>query len=254
MRAPEWLHGALGPGRALRPVADGIWSALSEGAPSAPYDGRAKLYDRLIGGRLYNRIAWGTSPAAYTVFAARAAASGEGALLDAGCGTLVSTAAAHAASGRPTVLVDVSADMLRAGRDRLVAHAGRLPAHLALVQADVLDLPFRDAAFGSVLCPGLLHLFEDVEGLARALARVAAPTARLHLSTLVTDRPLGRRYLAALHRAGEVASPRDLATLAARLTASAALSDVTLTREGNMAFVTAAPNAIGGLMPDRGRG
>ena len=135
--AASWLAGIVRSDATLRALGDGVWSALPAGAPSQPYDGRARLYDRLIGNGLYNRVAWGTSPASYASFAERAVRHGQGPVLDAGCGTLVSTAAAHARSGRPTVLVDLSADMLRAGRERLLALAGGAPRHVVLLQADL---------------------------------------------------------------------------------------------------------------------
>lgn len=134
-----------------RAVEEGIWSALSPETSSQPCDGRAKLYDWLIGSRIYNRLAWEISPAAYERCAAVAVECGDGPFLDAGCGTLVSTAEVHTRSGRPTVLVGLSLDMLRAARDRLVGLAGRLPQHLVMLQADLRSLPFRSSILGSLL-------------------------------------------------------------------------------------------------------
>ena len=237
---PPVLEAVLATGAVPRPIDSGIWSVIPEGTPSQRYDGRARLYDRLIGSRLYNRVAWGTSPAAYAAFAHQAAAYGNGPLLDAGCGTLVSTAAIHAASGRPTVLVDISRDMLAVARQRLVAMGGHIPDHLVFLQADLRHLPFRDSVFGSVLCPGMLHLFDDVEIIAAALARVTAPAGCLFMTSLVTDRWLGARYLGALHRSGEVARPRSAAELVGRLgsAASGLARPVTLRIDGGVAFMT----------------
>ncbi|MCT2397948.1 class I SAM-dependent methyltransferase [Novosphingobium mangrovi (ex Huang et al. 2023)] len=199
------------------------------------------MYDWLIGNRVYNRLAWGTSPEAYTAFAGEAARSGSGTLLDAGCGTLVSTAAVHAGSRRPTVLVDLSTDMLKVARDRLVRLHGRMPDHVVLLQADLQALPFRDGAFGAVLSPGMLHLFGDVEAITRELARVAVPDAAIFATSLVAERWLARRYLAALHRAGEVARPRPFAELVSRLNTpdSGLAVPVEARIDGSMAFVTA---------------
>lgn len=242
---PAELASLLEAGTAARPVEDRIWSVLAPDAAGQRYDGRARAYDALIGSALYNRIAWGTSPAAYAAFARGAAQHGPGALLDAGCGTLVSTAAVHAASGRPTVLVDLSLDMLRAGRDRVRALAGAVPEHLHFLQADLRALPFRKQAFGSVLAPGMLHIFDDLETVTRELARVTAPEGALFASSLVSDRWLGARYLGVLHGAGEVAPPRSLTELVARLegASSGLAAPVAARREGNMAFVTARPRA-----------
>jgi ubiquinone/menaquinone biosynthesis C-methylase UbiE len=230
---------------AARPIEDRIWSMLPGGEVGQRYDGRAKLYDALIGSKLYNRIAWGTSPAAYSAFAQEAVRHATGPLLDAGCGSLVSTASVHAHSGRFTVLVDLSLDMLRAGRDRIRALAGCVPDHLHFLQADLRDLPFRPHAFDAVLNPGMLHLFADIETVTRELARVTARDGAIFMSSLVNDRRLGAHYLALLHKAGEIAMPRSFGQLVERLEAPSSGLAATLAarREGNMAFVTASPAA-----------
>ena len=64
-------------------------------AGEAPYDRRARIYDRLVGNALDNRLGWGTHPRRYAAFADEALASGTGPFLDAGCGSAVFTAAAH---------------------------------------------------------------------------------------------------------------------------------------------------------------
>jgi SAM-dependent methyltransferase len=241
MIAAATLHEVLADNQTARALADDIWSVLPPEAPSQPYDGRAKLYDRLIGSNVYNRLAWGTSPADYAAFASTAAGSGQGSLLDAGCGTLVSTVQVHVRSGRTAVLVDLSVDMLRAARGRLVAIAGRVPENIVLLQADLRVLPFRDRSFGAVLCPGMLHLFDDLEVVTRELARVTMTEARIFASSLVTERWIGRQYLGLLHRAGEAAKPRAAAELLARLNSAASglASPVEANVIGSMAFVSA---------------
>lgn len=223
----------------LREVEDGIWSVLAPRAAAPAYDGRAKLYDWLIGSRIYNRVAWGSSPEAYEKFAAAAAQSGAGPFLDAGCGTLVSTARVHACSDRPTVLLDLSKDMLRAGRDRVRAETGKVPDHLIFLQADLQDLPFKQGVFGSVLCPGMLHIFDQIERIAVGLSYVARPGSRIFLSSLVSDRAISRRYLETLHRAGEVALPRRYSDLLSSLRKSVPglLVEEQSHLEGGMAFI-----------------
>jgi ubiquinone/menaquinone biosynthesis C-methylase UbiE len=241
--SPAWFSSLLNEGIVARPAGDRLWSVLPPAEAGQRYDGRAKAYDALIGNRFYNAIAWGTSPASYAAFAQAAARHGSGPLLDAGCGTLVSTATVHAASGRPTVLVDLSLDMLAAGRDRIRALTGGVPHHLCFLQADLRNLPFRSRSFGTVLNPGMLHLFAEIETVTCELARVTRQDGAIFMSSLVNDRWLGARYLALLHRAGEVAMPRSLGQLAQRLEApgSGLAAPVAARREGNMAFVTASP-------------
>ena len=64
-----------------------------------------------------------------------------------------------------------------------------------------------------------------------------APGGALYVTSLVAETPIAARYLALLHRAGEVATPRRQADLLA--TARAELGDVTARRHGAMCFLTA---------------
>lgn len=212
MDLPPLLSDLLRPGREAFPVGDGIWSVIPNRTRSAHYDRRAIAYDWVVGSALYNRLAWGASTNRYRAFAARAVSSGSGPLLDAGCGSAASTAEAYVQSARPIVLVDRSLGMLELARHRLSqVAAGPLPMTILLLQADVLDLPFHSESFATVLSMGMLHLFDDqrAAALLTGLAGLAAPFAKLFLSSLVAERSVGRCYLALLHVAGEVAAPRS---------------------------------------------
>lgn len=243
MEAPLLLRDVLAEGSTVRLVADGIWSTDAEATSHQVYDRHAALYDWLIGNKLYNRLAWGTSPASYARFAEQAVRFGHGPLLDGGCGSLVSTAELHIRSARPTILCDLSLGMLEAARKRVMDIAGTMPEHLVFVQADLRQLPFKDGAFGSILCPGMLHIFDDVEIVTAELARVASGYARLFMSSLVAERWLGKRDLGALHRAGEVATPRSSIQLLHRLEMPSAGLEASPGRvlEGSMLFITAEP-------------
>jgi SAM-dependent methyltransferase len=178
----------------------------------APYDRRAAVYDRLVRSRTYNRIAWSTAPGDYAEFAAAAIASADGPLLEAAAGSAAATAELHARSQRPTVLVDLSRPMLeRAARRIVAAHKGdsqEVPAHIRLVQADLVALPLPAHEFTTVLGLGLTHLFDDLHALVAALRSQLRPGGQLHLTGLVAETRRGRQYLEILHRAGEVAAPR----------------------------------------------
>ncbi len=227
------LDSLLAPGRALRPVGGGIVSALSRPDEGAPFDRRAAVYDRIIGGRAYNRLVWGASIADYERFAAEALAAGDGPFLDAGCGTLVFTAAAYRQASRQLVLVDLSLGMLRRAASRLAG------APASLVQADVLDLPFAPKRFATVACHAMLHVLDEPWAALAALRDQLAPGGRLFASMLVSDRAIGRPLLAALHRAGEVGRPRstdELAGAACQLFGQSA----EVQRRGSMAWVRAA--------------
>jgi len=222
----------LAPGRTLRPGTDQVLSALSPNDQGAPYDRKAAIYDRVVGARAYNRIMWGTSTAAYREFAGEALAAAIGPMLDAGCGTAVFTAGAYREASRPLVLVDRSIGMLT----RASARLDRAPP--ALVQADLLDLPFAPESFTTVSCFAMLHVLDDPWPALPSLWRQLAPGGRFLASMLVTDRPAGGAYLRVLRRAGEVGPPRNLAELAAA--AHQALGDsVVLDRTGSMAWLRA---------------
>jgi SAM-dependent methyltransferase len=224
------------PAREARP---GILSVLPPNDEGAHYDARAAAYDRVVGSPLYNRLLWSTSASGYHAFARAALASGTGPVLEAGCGSAVFTARAYVESDRPAVLVDRSIGMLEAARDRLAAAGGGThPPHVTLLQADLFDLPFERGAFGSVLSMGMLHLFEDASEVVRPLDRVRAEGGSLHLSGLVAETPVGKRYLALLHRSGEVATPRRFAEVRAGVEA-AVREPVAASREGSMAYYTA---------------
>lgn len=227
--APD-LDSLLAPGRTLRPVRPGVLSTLPVGDQGAPYDRRAAVYDRLIGNRAYNRLAWATDPADYRAFAAEAISAREGSFLEVGCGTATFTATAYRGASRPLVLVDRSLDMLGHAAERIAG------APAALVQADLLDLPFVPRRFATVACFGVLHVLDDPWAALEALRDQMAPGGHVFASMLVADRRLGSAYLAALHRAGEVGPPRRADELAdAARAVFGASADVR--RTGSMAWL-----------------
>jgi SAM-dependent methyltransferase len=237
--AAEWIEDVTD-GRPLRRLDERLFSVLPEDA-GARYDGRAAAYDRMIGSRLYNRVAWGTSPAHYRAFARRAVESAPGGwFLDAGCGTLLLTADAYrAAPGRPLVVLDQSLDMLRRAQARLADARGKTPPHVAFLQGDLLDLPFRPGAFRTVMSMGMLHLFADAAPLAARLESLLLPDGALHLTSLVEHGRIGDPYLRFLHRRGEVAAPRTAAALESLLR-GALRRPLDYSTTGNMAYAVAA--------------
>jgi SAM-dependent methyltransferase len=205
--AIERAQEVLTPGTVLREVERSVWSAFDTDPGAQQYDALAAGYDRLISNPLYQRLAWGNAIARDFQLSRDAVASASGWLLDAGCGSLLFTEQAHAEGGRASMLVDLSLGMLRRGRDRLVARCGRVPDHLVLVQGDVFALPFRPASFETVLCPGILHMFEARDALLQSLAGLRGDDGGFFASMLVTDRSFGGRLLRFGEKRGESPNP-----------------------------------------------
>jgi ubiquinone/menaquinone biosynthesis C-methylase UbiE len=227
-------------GYSIRSVEEGIYSVLPDGPHTHLYDGRAALYDLVVGTRIYNRVMWGASLDNYIGFVQEAVASDStGILLDAGCGSLLFTAQTYLHSQRPILACDQSLEMLRRAKSRLMKLAGQLPKNILLLQADLNDLPFRPARFRTTLCMNVLHHLADANGLLTGLKRLLTADGQLYLTSLVkSGRVIGDYYLNALHRRGDLVRPRtsvDMKTLLA-YTFGASVSCRT---EGNMAYATA---------------
>jgi SAM-dependent methyltransferase len=202
----------LADGRMLVELGGGLASALEPGALPGRYDRHARVYDRLVGRRVFNRMVWGTEAGDYTAFAREAVDTATGPLLDAGCGTTVFTAAAYRATDRPLVLVDRSRAMLGRASERLRDAA----APVTLVQGDLLDLPFAPGAFATVCSFAVLHVLDDPWAALAALRAQLAPGGELFASMLVRDRGgVGSAYLRLLRRRGEVGPLRGAAELGA---------------------------------------
>jgi len=233
------LRAVVAEGRTLRAVEDGIYSVLPDALHNHPYDRRAAVYDLVVRTRLYNRVMWGASPLDYVAFARQAVASHlTRQMLDAGCGSLLFTAEAYLECNRQVIGFDQSLRMLRRARRRLIELAGSVPEHILLLQADLSDLPFRPASFGTILCLNVLHQFADAAKLIPNLKALLTSDGHLYLSSLVSNsRFVGDRYLSVLHRTGEFVRPRSSVELKELLSDSLSGS-VSYQTKGNMAYAT----------------
>lgn len=209
----------------------GLWSILPPDERPAPYDSIARAYDAIVGNSLYNRLVWGGWARAYTE-AARAALAAvpAGPVLDCGCGSLVFTHKAYRDADRARlVLFDRSLGMLKqAGK--------RLPGGLFL-QGNALALPFADRSFAGVMAWGLLHIFGSQSPLLGAIARVAAPQARICVSSLtLCGRSVGDHMLHMLHERGEAARPEPSSIVKEAFAAHFTIESAE--QRGNMLFIT----------------
>ena len=240
MSIPDTCRAVIAESYPIRSVEEGIYTVLADRPHAHLYDGRAAVYDLVVGTRIYNRVLWGASRAHYFAFARQAMASDSaGTLLDAGCGSLLFTAQTYLDCQRPILACDQSLDMLRRAKSRLRKLAGYLPDNIFLLQADLNALPFRPASFRTTLCMNVLHHFADADGLLRGLKTLLSAGGQLYLTSLVkSNRLIGDHYLNALHRRGDLVRPRTAVELETLL-ANAFGRTVSCRTEGNMAYATA---------------
>jgi len=189
--------------------ADSSASSLSLPALVPParvraYDLGAWFYDLVVGSRLYHNIVWGMPPDQHLAFARRAIqAAPSGAVLDAGCGSLLFTAPCYRESSRELTLLDGSSTMLARAARRLGS-----ASRARLIQGDLRALPFEAERFAATLHFGVLHCLDEGDRALEEMFRVTRPGGRLFLSCLTLARPRGDAFLRRLARAGHVAAPR----------------------------------------------
>jgi ubiquinone/menaquinone biosynthesis C-methylase UbiE len=235
------LEAYLAEGQVLREVEDHIHSVLAETEP-AFYDKGAWLYDLIVGSRAYNKLAWGCSVDRYEEACRNALAVGTGPLADVGCGSLVFTATAYLeVHDRLIILIDQSLGMLRRARHRLRQSRGQAFENIILLQADATRLPFKSKSFAQTMSWGVLHVMPDRDVFLDEMIRITRSDGVVDVSSLVTDRHFGRRYLQMLQRTGEVSALLTSSNVEALMCNRGLSPRMVVT--GNMAFV-AGHNAL----------
>ena len=229
------LEDLVAEGRPIRPLPGGLLSAVPAGRTGSTTYRQARTYDRVIGSAAYLRAVWSASPSEFADFTGSALAAGDGPFLDAGCGTAVFTADAYRASDRRLLLTDLSEEMLGRAQKRLPPGS----ADATLLQADLFDLPFAPASFGTVGCFGVLHCIDDLDGALAALAGQVAPNGRLYVSALGPATARSKVMCRLLDRAGEFATPRTAGEFEAAVARH--LEVVSFERRGSMAYAVAGP-------------
>jgi SAM-dependent methyltransferase len=102
-------------------------------------------------------------------------------ILDAGCGTGVSTDyLAHLNPGAEILAVDISAGTLDVARERLRRSGGQERATVRIENRSLLELD-GEGPFDYINSVGVLHHLREPEAGLRALARLLRPGALLHL-------------------------------------------------------------------------
>lgn len=132
-------------------------------------------------GDTYDRYAallsFGQDPRWRRFLVSRIAASPGDEVLDVATGTAAVAIELARRYGCGVVGIDQSAEMLRAGRRRVV-RAG-LTGRVRLVEGRAEELPFRDESFDGLTFTYLLRYVDDPAATLRELARVVRPGARI---------------------------------------------------------------------------
>ena len=117
------------------------------------------------------------------------------------------------------------------------------PAPVALLQADLYDLPFEPGRFPTVGCFTMLHVLDRPWEALTALREQLAPGRKFFASMLVDDRLIGRTYMRVLRAANEFGPARSCAEFArAAAQAFGSEAEIDVDRTGSVAWlrVTAA--------------
>ena len=193
----------------LQEVSSGIWSVSgSITEASAQYDSIGGAYDVVGGMDLYHQVFWGVPTEEYRRFAAKAGmACGTGCLLDAGCGSMLFSAATHA--GRSSgVVIGADASLLMLERAQKNLHSRSHFPDTYLLRTNLLRTPFVPAAFDVVLSLHVAHVVEELAAMLEEMRRILKPGGKLFLTSVVLANTWRDHYLHALFRRGIMASPR----------------------------------------------
>lgn len=190
----------------VRLIEDDIYSSL-ENTMGSSYDKKARIYERLVGLNIYNKILWGTLPKDYTDFAKAAILVSKGKCIDIGCGGLIQTAGIYAQTKQDYILLDHSIEMLRIAKSRLVSQCGMMPGHIRLLQADAFQLPFEDENFDNLVSFGMIHCFEDKSAFISEALRVLKRGGTFHFTSMTSDRLISKHYMNLLRKQKEFGVP-----------------------------------------------
>ncbi len=183
----------------IRLIDDNIFSSLHN-IQGSPYDNKARLYEKLVSLKTYNKIIWGTLPKDYIDFSEKAS-------IDIGCGGLIQTAGIYANVKQEFILLDHSIEMLKIARQRLIGLCNKFPDNIKLVQADAFQLPFESDCFDSLVSFGMIHCFENKTAFINETLRVLKSDGTFHYTTMTSDRLISKLYISLLRRQKEFGEP-----------------------------------------------
>jgi SAM-dependent methyltransferase len=234
MNIRENINDVLLNDTALRQVEPHIYTILKNDA-SASYDKWGGIYEAVACNRIYNRLVWGYWTSEFQDLCLDALHSGDGWVLDAGCGSLAFSAKAYLAhNSRPVILSDRSLRMLQLAKRRLIELNGNVPDNMIFLHANARQLPLKDKCIHTVSAMNLLHAVEDAEGMTHELERLRTASGSLSITTLVRTNRYADSYLHKLAEGGAL-TERSLDQLITILTGIGKTG--TYCTRGNVVFV-----------------
>lgn len=133
------------------------------------YDDWAADYDKDL-------IAWGYDAPETAASLLRPLVAADAPILDAGCGTGMTGVALKEAGFQNITGIDYSADSIVLARRR------NIYADLSTVDLTALPAPFEDAAFGGLICVGVMSYLSEIEATCREFCRVVRPGGAIVLT------------------------------------------------------------------------
>lgn len=233
----ERLSEVITQGVKLRQVEPHVYSAYPTDNSGSAYDRPfGNIYEIVACNRLYNRILWGYWPKEFQSMAQEALGSDtEGWVLDAGCGSLAFTAEAYSKySRRPVVLLDNSIKLLRMAKARITRLCGHVPDGMVFLHADAMSMPFKPAAFRTIIAQNLLHAVSSAEKLIGELKVALAPGGTVSMTTLIENNRFSDSYLRMLADKGLLVG-RGLNDIQGLFTTAGMKANIRT--QGNMAFI-----------------
>lgn len=164
----------------------------------APYDLKARYYEKLVGTKLFNRFFWGTTPDDYKAFAKDAIVGSGKEILDIGCGGLAQTAQLYLSTDNNCTLADRSVGMLKVARQRLMEKTGAMPSNIQLLQTDAFHLPFADHTFDTICSFGTIHLFDNKQEFVNETLRVLKKGGRFYYLSMTSQTLISNLFMSAL--------------------------------------------------------
>lgn len=218
----------------IRLIDNNIFSSLHN-IQGAAYDNKAKLYEKLVSIKMYNKIIWGTLPKDYTDFAEKVILNLKGNCIDIGCGGLIQTGSIYGNTKQDFILLDHSVEMLKIARQRLIALCGKVPDNINLLQADAFSLPFESESFDNLVSFGMIHCFENKKAFVSETLRVLKSGSSFNFTTMTSDRLISKFYMNLLRKKKEFGEPLSSKQI---LNLFEGLKKVDYYMKGSMIFIT----------------